>query len=70
MDEFITFLIIVLGTVFLGAAIASGAMYLAENSCTRQGRQMEMETKFDVWSGCYLKLKSGQWVPLKQYRAF
>lgn len=30
--------------------------------CNRTAKNMEMNHKYDIWSGCYLQLDDGHWV--------
>lgn len=36
-------------------------------SCEDTGKQSGLETKYSIWSGCYVKLKD-RWVPAERWR--
>lgn len=59
---------IVVGAIILMASITFLVAKFAEYQCAAQADLMKVDYQFGVVVGCMVKTKSGEFVPLKNYR--
>jgi len=62
------FWVVAVAVVVIGVGLAA-IVRTSGYQCDRQGRLMNMETRWDVWSStCYVALPDGTWIDVQRYR--
>ena len=67
LPDWVEVLIIILFVILLFFGAFYGAIEFNEKSCMSKADMMGVNHRFDVWTGCMIEIKTGQWIPLDSY---
>lgn len=56
------------GIILLVGAIVGFVYYASVRSCDAASVQMERDTRFDFWGGCFVQVDSGEYVDIDNFR--